>query len=279
MARTGVFFNELFSPGDWPVIGNKFRNFPKAMNHALRLPNVVLFEPKLVSEPLLLQVHERNLFENAKSAWYYEGASLSVGGCVEAAEKIWLGEINNALVFDVAAGHHAGPSYAWGGTYLSCNGPAITYMRKKYDVQRFAILDTDSHHGDGDRAMFLNDGNVLHVCFCSSDVVESGGTKIDVNVGWRAGDDDYLSLVRREFFPRLEKFKPDMVIHLLAHDICQGDYGDRGVTREFPPRLVEEVKNKVERVCGGKYLVVTHGGARADMAEYIFPRVIEILAR
>lgn len=279
MVRTGVFFHELFSRGDWPVIGNKFRNFPKAMNHALRLPNVVLFEPKLVSEPLLLQVHKRNLFENAKSAWYYEGASLSVGGCVEAAEKIWLGEINNALVFDVAAGHHAGPSYAWGGTYLSCNGPAITYMRKKYDVQRFAILDTDSHHGDGDRAMFLNDGNVLHVCFCSSDVVEGGGTKIDVNVGWRASDDDYLSLVRKEFFPRLEKFKPDMVIHLLAHDICQGDYGNRGVTREFPPRLVEEVKNKVERVCGGKYLVVTHGGARADMAEYIFPRVIENLAR
>jgi acetoin utilization deacetylase AcuC-like enzyme len=279
MMRTGVFFHNLFSQKPWPIIGSKFRNFPGAMDYALRLPNVVLFEPKPVSESLLLKVHDRSLVEQAKGAWYYEGACLSVGGCVEAAERIWLGEINNALVFDVAAGHHAGPSYAWGGTYLSCNGPTIVYLREKYGVQRFAILDTDSHHGDGDRAMFLDDMNVLHVCFCSSDVEEGGGTKIDVNAGWRTEDSQYLDLVREKFFPRLETFKPAMVIHLLGHDVCQGDYGDRDLTKEFPPSLVEEVKRHVEDVCGGKYLVVTHGGARADIAEYIFPRVIEILAR
>lgn len=279
MVRTGVFFHPLFNQKPWPIIGSKFKNFPNAMDYALKLPNVVLYEPKPVPEPLLYEVHDKSLVEHTRASWYYEGARLSVGGCVEAAEKIWLGEISNSLVFDVAAGHHAGPSYAWGGTYLSCNGPTVAYLRRKYEVQRFAILDTDSHHGDGDRAMFMDDENILHVCFCSSNVVEGGGTKIDVNCGWSTDDEQYLKLIREEFLPRVESFKPDIVIHLLGHDTCQGDYGDRGLTREFIPAIVVDVKKCVESVCEGRYLVVTHGGARSDIAEYIFPRVIEILAR
>jgi hypothetical protein len=38
------------------------------------------------------------------------------------------------------------------------------------------------------------------------------------------------------------------------------------------------VKACAEKMCGGRYLVLTHGGNRADVAEYIFPRIIEILA-
>jgi|GEM_PF-1659234 len=32
---TGVFFHEIFSRRDWIIIGNKFRNFPEAMEHTL----------------------------------------------------------------------------------------------------------------------------------------------------------------------------------------------------------------------------------------------------
>ncbi|RLI04695.1 histone deacetylase [Candidatus Bathyarchaeota archaeon] len=277
--KTGVFFHEVFSQKDWPIIGNKFKNFPKVMEEVLKLPNVVLFKPKPVAEELLLKVHTKGLVESTKSAWYYDGASISVGGCVEAAEKIWLGEITNALVFDVAAGHHAGPSSAWGGTYLSCTGPTIVNLREKFNVRRFAILDTDSHHGDGTRAVFMGDKDVLHVCFCSRDLVEDEGTKIDVNVGWESNDEEYLKKVETVFFSQARNFKPSMVIHLLGHDTCIGDYGDRNLTKEFYPKLVKTVKDLTLEICNGRYLVVTHGGARRDVAEYIFPEIIKILAK
>ena len=153
MPRTGIFFHEIFSQRSWPIIGSKFKNFPKVLEEVLRLPNVVLFEPKPVSEELLLKVHSKELVECVRLKWFYQGASLSVGGCVEAAEKIWTGEISNALVFSVAAGHHAGRSSAWGGTYISCTGPTIVNLREKFGVRRFAIIDTDAHHGDGTRAV------------------------------------------------------------------------------------------------------------------------------
>ncbi len=275
---TGVFFHEHLGGSSWPIIGNKFRNFPRVLEEALSLPNVTLFKSQPVSEELLLKVHTREHVESVKRMWYHQGAALSVGGCVEAGEKLAAGELLNALVFDVAAGHHASPASAWGGTYLSCLGPTVVNVREKLGAVRFAILDTDSHHGDGTRAVFKGDHDVLHVCFCSSDVVEDEGTKIDVNVGWKTSDDEYLGKVRAEFIPRVREFKPFIICHNLGHDTCQGDYGDRGLSPQFFLQLVAEIKECADEVCGGRYLVLTHGGARADVAEYIFPRIVKLLA-
>ncbi len=276
--KTGVFFHNEFKNKDWPVIGDKFRNFPHVLRDILKLPNVVYFESKPVDEEILLNTHTYTYIQEVKRSWYYKGASLAVGGCVEAGEKIAKGELKNALVFSVGAGHHSGPSSGWGGTYLSCSGPTIKNIRKLTGEKRFAILDTDCHHGDGTRAVFEGDLDVLHVCFCSYNNAIESGTKIDVDVWGRTTDDEYLEKVRSEFFFILDNFKPFMILHNLGHDTAQGDYGDIGLTREFYLRLVKEVKAWAEKICEGRYLIITHGGYRADNAEYIFPNVVRILA-
>ena len=277
--RTGIFFHTEFSLKDWPIIGNKFRNFPGAMKNALSLEGVNLFESKPATEEMLLKVHTKNYLKEVKQAWYYKGATLAVGGCVEATERIAKGDLVNALVFSVAAGHHAEPSYAWGGTYLSCTGPAVAHVREKFESRRFAILDTDSHHGNGTRAVFLNDQDILHVCFCDADRIEGDGTKIDVDAGWRTNDEEYLDKVRKEFISRVRDFRPFMIFHNLGHDTCEGDYGDRGLTQSFFPLLAEEVKKCADEICEGRYAIITHGGYLREVAETIFPRIIEILAQ
>lgn len=276
--KTGVFFHPCFSGEEWIIIGDKFRRFPGVMKHALKKKGVRWFIPEQVPEELLLKIHTPRFVEDLKKAWYCEGALYSVGGCVEATEKILSGEIENALVFTVAAGHHAERDSAWGGTYASCAGPSIYNARKKFGRKRFAILDTDSHHGNGTRSIFLEDDDVLHVCFCDSNRIEGDGTKICVDTGWSSTDKSYMERVQEEFLGRAIDFWPDMIVHNLGHDTCRGDYGDRGLSQEFFPRLAAEVKACAEKICGGRYLVLTHGGSRADVAEYIFPRIIEILA-
>jgi len=278
MAVTGVFFHKMFAGAEWDIIGNKFRHFPKAMERQLKLPNVRLYRPEKASEDLLLKIHTPRFMDDLRRMWYYEGVLYSVGGCVEATDRILSGEITNALVFDVAAGHHAERDYAWGGTYASCAGPAFWKARQKFGRKRFAIIDTDCHHGNGTRDVFRDDPDVLHVCFCSMNLTEGNGTKVCVDSGWQTTDDAYLELVRREFITRAREFKPDMVLHKFGHDTCEGDYGDRGLTPEFFPRLADEINRLARELCGGRYLVLTHGGCRADVAEEIFPRIIEILA-
>lgn len=277
--KTGVFFHPEFSLKDWPLIGNKCRNFPGVMQKVLSREGVTLFESKPATEEMLLKVHTPAYLKEVKQAWYYKGASLAVGGCVEATERIARGEIVNALVFAVAAGHHAEPSSAWGGTYLSCTGPAVAHVRDQIGTKRFAILDTDSHHSNGTRAVFRNDKKVLHVCFCDDDTIEGDGTKIDVDAGYRTRDEEYLEKVQKEFFVRARKFKPFMIFHNFGHDTCEGDCGDRGLSPSFFPLLAEEVKRCADEICEGRYLVITHGGYLRDVAETIFPQIIEILVR
>jgi len=277
--RTGVFFHTEFSLQDWPIIGNKFRNFPGVMKNVLSLKEVTLFESKPATDEMLLKIHTKTYLKEVKQAWYYKGATLAVGGCVEATERIVKGELVNALVFSVAAGHHAEPSSAWGGTYLSCTGPAVAHVREKFRISRFAILDTDSHHGNGTRAVFLNDQNIFHLCFCDNDRMEGNGTKIDVDAGWRTNDEEYLDKVQKEFISRAQEFRPFMIFHNFGHDTCEGDYGDRGLTQSFFPRLAEDVKKCADEICEGRYVIITHGGYLREVAETIFPRIIEILAR
>ena len=276
---TGVFFHETFRGKEWLIIGDKFRNFPRVMKHVLKLPQVTLFSPEKVVEELLLKVHTPRFVENLKRAWYCEGALYSVGGCVQATERVLAGELENALVFTVAAGHHAERDSAWGGTYASCAGPAFYNARERFGPKRFAILDTDRHHGNGTRDVFIDDDDVLHVCFCHWDRIEGDGSKVCVNTAFPITDEAYLEKVREEFISRARVFKPDIILHNLGHDTCQLDYGDLGLTREFFPRLTQEIKECAGEVSQGRYVVLTHGGKLADVAEYIFPKIIEVLAR
>jgi len=70
-----------------------------------------------------------------------------------------------------------------------------------------------------------------------------------------------------------------MIFHNLGHDTARGDYGDRGLSRDFFPVLARETKQCADEVCEGRYLIITHGGSRRDVAEYIFPSIAEILAK
>jgi len=101
--KTGVFFHEIFARHSWPVVGNRFKNFPKAMERELQLEKVDLFKPEKVSEELLLKVHSREHLDRVKERWYYKGAAISVRGCIEASELVYDGKVENALVFNVAS--------------------------------------------------------------------------------------------------------------------------------------------------------------------------------
>ncbi|MDZ7697488.1 MAG: hypothetical protein U5R49_11395 [Deltaproteobacteria bacterium] len=104
---------------------------------------------------------------------------------------------------------------------------------------RFAIIDTDRHHGNGTRDIFLEDDDVLHVCFCSWDRIEGNGKKICVNIASPQTDESYMEKVEKALIPRLRDFRLDMILHNLGHDTCQLDYGDIGLTEGLFQRSQE----------------------------------------
>ena len=275
--KTGVFYKQVLSEHTWSIIGQKLKNFPQLIKELSSNPNLIIYEIEPISEELLLRVHTKEHLSRIRHDINWEAGIYGAGACVMGAEKVWKGEIRNAFLA-LACCHHAHRDHAWGGCTVSGTAPMIVHMREQFGVRRFAILDTDSHHGDGARDLTMGDKDVLHVCFCSTDRIEDGGTKVDVNVGWRTTDSEYLDKVRREVIPRVEEFKPDIILHVLGHDTAQGDYGDRGVTWDFFANLVGEVKECADRACEGRYIVGLGGGSRYEIADYITPTIVDILA-
>ena len=202
-----------------------------------------------------------------------------MGGVVAAAEKICVGEVDRAFAFIGAGGHHAGRDFFGGYCCFNDVAIAIDHLRKRYSAHRFAILDTDAHHGDGTRDIFQEDADVLHVCICGMNYVSSDGTKVDVLAPWGGRDPDeaYLKTAESAFASRVRVFHPDLTVWYFGFDGHRGDYGDMGLSLRAFVGLADFMVAAAKEASGGRLLTVLGGGSRTDLATLIIPQVIRRL--
>ena len=229
-----------------------------------------------VSEDLLCRVHSSEMIERVRRSGDYESAAYSAGGTVQAANKIWDGEIDNAFVFTSFGDHHAGRDFFGGMCYFNGAALAIAALRER-GVKRFAIVDTDCHHGDGTRDIFGQDENVLHVCFCFQDYQDEN-SNIDVRIPYRISDEEYLEKLNREFVPRVLQFRPEIIFWEFGYDATCGEYGDKGITMDCHLGIARIVKNAADETCQGRLVAILCGGSGRRVAAYTIPRIIDFLS-
>lgn len=287
MKRTGVFYHPSFSRRSYLTHGARLEDFPGAIEHLLARENVTLYESPAIEEEWILKVHTRSLIRGVEADPLCSTAWHSVGGVVLAGEKICTGQIDNAFAMIGAGGHHSGRDFFGGFCCFNDVVITITYLREMHNVRRFAILDTDAHHGDGTRALVKDDPDVLHVCFCSMEGESQDGTKVDVRSPgglWASlrGDSDvnqlYADRVKSEFEPRVKNFRPDLIFWYFGFDTHRGDYGSLGLSKYCYLEIARFMKNVAEQVTGGRLQVVLGGGSRTDIATNVIPPIIEVLA-
>jgi acetoin utilization deacetylase AcuC-like enzyme len=280
---TGIVYHPSYSRRSYLTVGARLADFPMALENILQSDTVKLYEPGPIPQELLLKVHTPYLIEGVKGDPLCSTAWHSAGGVVLAGEKIAEGEITNAFVFIGAGGHHSGREYFGGYCCFNDVALCIVNLREKYGIRRFAILDTDAHHGDGTRDLFSRDPDVLHVCICGTNYESPDGTKLDVACPspWgsgRAGEsmnDLYFDLVTQTFAPRVRTFRPDLIFWYFGFDTHQGDYGDIGLTGPCYWNIARLMRELAEEVCGGKLEVVLGGGSHTQLATYLIPPIIE----
>ena len=278
--RTGIFFHYQE--------GERLRDFPQALEGILDKENVFFydafyplkpssfFDLEPLSSEILFQVHTPGLVEKVKKTGDYEGALFSATATVRAAERIWMGEIDNAFVFTGYGDHHAGRDFFGGGCYFNGAALAIAHLRRKFGARRFAIVDTDAHHGDGTWDIFGTDPDVLYTCYCSNSFSEKNNN-VNILVGFSITDEEYLELVRKGFLSRVKVFQPEVVFWNFGYDGTRGDYGDIGLTPEFHVMLAEALKAMADEIAHGRLVIVLCGGSRRDLARYLIPRIIQVL--
>lgn len=270
---TLLIYHPEFYGKSWPVVGDRYTVFRKIIDKIGSKVKLDLAEP--VEESLLKRVHSREFLEVQRREWYYHAAKLSVGGSIKAAVRVWEEDVSNALTLNIAAGHHAGKRSAWGGTYLNIIGP-LYLMLKSMGLKRMLYLDTDAHHGDGDREILLDFSDVIHVCFCSSN--NYGAGNLCVNSSYLRDDEAYISRLR-EVLEKFRGFRPEIVVHFMGHDTHAWEYGSLGLSTNFFATMASEIRDFAEDVCEGRYVIIHGGGADPEITSRVLQRVADSLVR
>ena len=233
MKNVGIYYHPSFSRKSYMTIGNRLRDFPEALEGVLQKPNVRLFEAPRASEDLILKVHAPEMLRMVALDGFCSTAYESVGSVVAGMEALARGEIDRAFCFIGAGGHHAGYRQFWGACCFNDVVIALTHTREISPWRRFAIVDTDAHHGDGTSQLVRDDADVFQLCFCGVNVSSEDGTKVHVNVqrmNWHEEPNtQYLEQVRRHL-PLIRPFKPDLLIWYYGFDTHLEDYGSLGLT-------------------------------------------------
>jgi acetoin utilization deacetylase AcuC-like enzyme len=281
VTTTGIFFHYQN--------GERLSDFPEALEGILSRDNVLYydafyptkpptaFDLELISLDIVRRVHSQRMVEQVRHTHDFDGVMLSVSSTVAAAQRMWQGEIDNAFVFTGYGDHHAGLNSFGGGCYFNGAAIAINDLRARFDARRFAIIDTDAHHGDGTWEIFRDDPDVLYICFCSGGDYEENNN-VNVNVPWPMTDSEYVDLIKKNFAPRVASFRPEAIFWNWGYDGTQGEYGDIGLSTAAHTMMARELKRITDEICRGRLIVVLCGGSRRDMAWHLIPPVIRVLA-
>jgi len=278
--NVGIYYHPSFSRKSYMTIGNRLRDFPEALEDLLKKPNVRLFEAPRAAEDLILKVHDREMLRMVALDGFCSTAYESVGSVVAGMEALARGEIDRAFCFIGAGGHHSGYRQFWGACCFNDVVIALTHTREISPWRRFAIVDTDAHHGDGTDQLVRDDAEVFQLCFCGVNVSSEDGAKVHVNVhrmNWHEDPNtQYLEQVRRHL-PLIPPFKPDLLIWYYGFDTHMEDYGSLGLTEEAYFEICD-LMIAASAEMGVPLQVVLGGGSLPHLAAATIPEIIRRLA-
>ncbi|RNC28816.1 MAG: Histone deacetylase-like amidohydrolase [Candidatus Dichloromethanomonas elyunquensis] len=159
---------------------------------------------------------------------------IAAGSSIILGKAIMDKEIHNGFALVRPPGHHSGAT-VWGNRgFCTLNNEAIlvNYLRAHYGIKKVAIIDTDVHHGDGTQDIFYYDPNVLCVSihqdgrtlFPGTGFTDekggpnSWGSTLNIPLIPGVGDEGFLYALENWVLPRVEEFKPDIIINSAGQD-------------------------------------------------------------
>lgn len=236
MKPTGVLFFPAF---DWAISPTHPEREERLLytrdqifeEGVMDLPQIREYQPRLALAKDIARVHFCiPSVENIATEAHF----VSAGGAMVMGEAFMEGEVKNGFAIIRPPGHHAMTVAHGNRGFCNINNEAIMieYLRRKYNLRRIAIVDTDVHHGDGTQEIYYHDPDVLFISFHqdgrtlypgSGFVDELGwppakGTTINVPLAPYTADGEILYTVDHLILPLLEEFKPELVVNSAGQD-------------------------------------------------------------
>jgi acetoin utilization deacetylase AcuC-like enzyme len=191
----------------------------------------------LVHDPLYvrkiatgLSREEERVLEVPFSPALREAARLSAGGTLLAGR---LASKHGIAVHLGGGFHHAFADHGEGFCLLNDVAIAIRVLQRERVIRRAAVIDCDVHQGNGTAAIFGGDPDVFTLSLHQEYNYPARKPPSDRDIGLEdgAGDERYLSLLRRHLPEVFEWHHPDVVFYLAGADPYREDQlGGLGLT-------------------------------------------------
>ena len=193
-----------------------------------------------------------------------------VGGACQAVDEVMSGKVGNAFSASRPPGHHAETARAMGFCLFNNAAVAARYAQQEHGAERVAIIDFDVHHGNGTQDIFWADPTVM---YCSTHQMplypgsgaasECGEANTIVNAPLAAGDggEEFREAMDLAILPRVESFRPDLVIISAGFDAHTRDpLGGLNLVEADFAWATMKLMEIADRTCGGRVVSVLEGG-------------------
>lgn len=164
----------------------------------------------------------------------WAAASAAAGGAIAAAEEAAAGRSAYALARP--PGHHTYAARAGGHCYLNNAALAVELLLSR-GAKRVAVLDIDSHHGNGTQGIFYDRADVLFVSvhgdpnryypWFTGHAGESGnaagiGFNLNLPLPFGTGDAGWLAAIAAGM-TKIDRFRPDALVVSLGFDASKDE--------------------------------------------------------
>jgi acetoin utilization deacetylase AcuC-like enzyme len=197
-----------------------------------------------------------------------------VGGTCAAVDLVLAGDAANAFVACRPPGHHAERETPMG--FCLFGNVAIGAQRAldHHGLSRVAIVDFDVHHGNGTQALLWDEARALVVTSQqvplwpgTGDRSEQGahGQVVNVPLPPGSGGEAMRAAYEAEVFPRLEAFRPELLLISAGFDAHAADpLADLNWTEADYVWLTERLCDIADAHAGGRVVSALEGGYDLD---------------
>ncbi|SLN34471.1 histone deacetylase family protein [Pseudooctadecabacter jejudonensis] len=202
-----------------------------------------------------------------------EAAFRAAGGGLRAVDLVMAGDASNAFVAMRPPGHHAERETAMGFCFFGNVAIAAKHALEFHGLSRVAIVDFDVHHGNGTQDLVEEDARIL---FCSSHQMplypgtgaahETGvGNVLNVPLADGAGSAAFRAAWEDQVIPRLEAFKPELLIISAGFDAHADDPLAGMMLKDDDFAWVTgRLCDVADALCGGRVVSCLEGGYDLD---------------
>lgn len=318
MGKIGIFYYKKQylhkTPRNHPESPKRVKKIIKELKMAFMKNKEIIFKDMLKANlNEILEVHNPRYVNYVKNfclnggGWIdydtyftehsFDVALCSVGGVLEACKMILNKNLSSAFVLTRPPGHHAGKNgvalKADSLGFCMFNNVAIaaSYLIKKRKLKRIAIIDLDSHHGNGTQEIFFDTPSILYISFHQDDnfypwsgsikeigVEDGEGFNINIPFPEYSGDIEYLTAFKKIVEPIMEYYDPEFIIISLGLDAHKEDpYSNLELSNNGYLTLLNHIKKLSDEHSNGKLMLCLEGGYNINTIGKLSIKIINLL--